>query len=284
MNIFKNAATKLGWPKMEPANIAASLRNTVSDDHYVAPELINAQDKSNYVALDLERLHENGFLTSLDHKSRIGEEFRVIKRPLILDALKPHDKHELNKANLIMVTSALAGEGKSFCAINLAMSIAMEMDHTVLLVDADVARPSLPKYLGLTNRRGLLDVLLDDKIKLPDVILKTNVEKLSLLLSGTKSKYSTELMASQSMKLLLTEIANSFEDRIIIFDTPPLLLTTEARELAYQMGQIVVVVEAEKTAKKQVLNALKQVESCKNVRLIYNKAQKSNDTNYYGYY
>ena len=141
--------------------------------------LHGAASQSKLAIIDLVRLRQLGLVTPNEEKTQIVEEFRIIKRQLITNAFK-QDAGKIKNGNLIMVTSALVGEGKSFCAINLAMSIAMEMDHTVLLVDADVARPSIPKYLGLQNEKGLLDVLLDDKLELADVMMRTNVEKLSM--------------------------------------------------------------------------------------------------------
>jgi len=164
------------------------------------------------------------------------------------------------------------------------MSIAMEMDHTVLLVDADVARPSIPKYLGLQAERGLLDLLLDDKLELADVMIRTNVEKLAVLTAGKRSVHATELLASQSMDKLLADIAQRYRDRIVIFDSPPLLLTTESPVLATKMGQIVLVVEAETTPQKAVVEALRQIESCDVVNLIFNKNRSSPGVGYYGYY
>ena len=119
-----------------------------------------------------------GMVTAAGGRTRVLEEFRIIKRPLLKRAFAeraPGDK----PGNLIMVTSSLPGEGKTYCAINLAMSIAMELDHTVLLVDADVARPSVLRTLGLPAQRGLMDILLDDKLDLADVMLRTNVDTLS---------------------------------------------------------------------------------------------------------
>ena len=252
--------------------------------HPDSPELIHdMKQHSRQIEIDLDRLHDLGIITRYDEKSRIAEEFRVIKRPLIQDAIKGAEGNALN-GNLIMVTSALAGEGKTFCAINLAMSIAMEMDHTVLLIDADVARPTLPRTLGIKSGKGLLDVLLNDNIDLTDVIMRTNIEKLSVLLAGKKSKQSTELLASQSMSNLLTDISRRYHDRIIILDSPPLLLTTESRVLAAQMGQVVVVVESGTTPQKQVMEALQQLESCNDIKLIYNKAKLFASSAYYGYY
>jgi protein-tyrosine kinase len=176
-------------------------------------------------------------------------------------------------ANLIMITSSLPGEGKTYCAINLAMSIAMELDHTVLLVDADVARPSILPTLGLPPHRGLMDILLDDKLDMADVMLRTNVDTLSILPAGTRTPRATELLASSTMSSLLTEIATRYSDRIVIFDSPPLLLTSEARVLAEHMGQIVMVVEAQTTTQHAVKEALHQLEGYPNVNLIYNKTR-----------
>lgn len=233
--------------------------------------------------INLAKLRRLGMIIPDGERSQIAEEFRLIKRPLIKNAFN-QGSGAINNGNLIMVTSALAGEGKTFCAANLAMSIAMEMDHTVLLVDADVARPAIPNYLGLETGRGLLDVLLDDKLDLADVLIKTNVEKLSILPAGSRHKRATELLASQAMSDLLREIARRYPDRVVIFDSPPLLLTSEAHVLASQMGQIVLVVAAESTTQQAIKEALRQIEKCDIVNLIYNKARTFPGGEYYGYY
>jgi exopolysaccharide/PEP-CTERM locus tyrosine autokinase len=233
--------------------------------------------------INLTKLRQLGMIIPDGERSQIAEEFRLIKRPLLMNAFN-QGATPVNNGNLIMVTSALAGEGKTFCAANLAMSIAMELDHTVLLVDADVARPSIPGYLGLEMGRGLLDVLLDDKLDLSDVLIKTNVETLSILQAGTKHKRATELLASQAMSDLLKEIARRYPDRVVIFDSPPLLLTSESHVLANQMGQIVMVVAAESTTQQAIKEALRQIETCDVINLIYNKAREFSGGEYYGYY
>ncbi|OON59519.1 protein tyrosine kinase [Massilia sp. KIM] len=222
------------------------------------------------VHLDLERMRNMGMVTAAAGRTPVVEEFRIIKRPLLKDAFLPREPNG-KPNNLIMVTSSLAGEGKTFCAINLAMSIAMELDHTVLLVDADVARPSVLRTLGLPAQRGLMDVLLNDNLDVGDVLLRTNVDTLSILAAGASNPRATELLASQSMRNLVYEIANRYPDRVVIFDSPPILLTSEARVLASHMAQIVMVVEAETTTQHAVKDALHQLEGCRNVNLIYNK-------------
>ncbi len=215
-------------------------------------------------------------------RTQIADEFRVIKRPLLANAQRKSAGASAN-ANLIMVTSALAAEGKTFTAVNLAMSMATELDSTVLLVDADVANPTLPRVLGFVSPKGLMDVLTDDAIRLPDVLLRTNVPKLTLLPAGTSHRRATELLASEAMERLIAEVANRYSDRIVIFDAPPLLPTTESRVLATHMGQILVVVEADKTTHSALKGALATVESCPVVLTMLNKATRSDVGSYHGY-
>jgi receptor protein-tyrosine kinase len=238
----------------------------------VATEGASMRQATRKVELDLAKMREAGMVTAAGGRTSLLEDFRIIKRPLLkraFEEVSPKGK----PGNLIMLTSSLPGEGKTYCAINLAMSIAMELDHTVLLVDADVARPSVLRTLGLPAQRGLMDLLIDDKLDVSDVLLRTNVDTLSILAAGTSTPRATELLASSTMATLVNEIANRYPDRIVIFDSPPLLLTSESRALANHMGQIVVVVEAQKTTQHALGEALRQLEGCPNVNLIYNKTR-----------
>ncbi|NHZ34769.1 XrtA-associated tyrosine autokinase [Massilia rubra] len=238
---------------------------------------------ANQVELDLERMQRLGLVTAAGGRTTLVEDFRIIKRPLLKRAFGPRAPGE-KPGNLIMVTSSLPGEGKTFCSINLAMSIAMELDHTVLLIDADVARPSVLRTLGLPAHRGLMDILLDDKLDMADVMLRTNVNTLSILPAGSNNPRATELLASQAMSTFVNEIANRYPDRIVIFDSPPLLLTSEAHVLASHMGQIALVVEAEGTTQHAVKESLRQLEGCSNVNLIYNKTREFPGTETYDYH
>jgi exopolysaccharide/PEP-CTERM locus tyrosine autokinase len=233
------------------------------------------------VHLDLTALGVAGFVTPELPRSSIASQFRVIKRPLLMNAAG-RGASVVQAGNLIMVTSAMAGEGKTFNAINLAMSIAMEQDRRVLLVDADVARPSLSKVLGLPPGPGLLDLLVDNQIEMADAMLRTNVDKLTILPSGTPHPRATELLASDTMTDLIKEMGRRYPDRIIIFDSPPLLLTTEARVLATHMGQIVVVVQAERTLQTQVKHALSTIDACP-VKLMLLNQVRGGDQDAYGY-
>jgi exopolysaccharide/PEP-CTERM locus tyrosine autokinase len=237
---------------------------------------------SRMVTLDLDALMARGIVTPNAPRSVIADQYRVIKRPLITNAIN-RGESAVRHANLIMVTSALSGEGKSFTSINLAMSIAAELDHTVMLVDADVARPSVLKVLGLEPAPGLLEVL-EGKADVAGTLLRTNVDKLTILPSGTPHPKATELLASEAMAALLDDIATRYSDRIVIFDSPPLLLTTESRVLASHMGQIVVVVDAGPPQQAHLPNALATIEACPIRLMLLNKARAVGKDAYgYGY-
>ncbi len=246
-----------------------------------APKQTEARIKEP-VRLHLESMRLKGLLTPDAKQSTTGEEFRVIKRPLIANAFGKGTAPVRN-GKRIMVTSAFPGEGKSFCAINLAMSIAAERDQKVLLIDADVARPSIPRELGISAEAGLMDWLIDGKLDVADLVLPTNVDKLSILPAGRRHQSATELLASTSMSRLLEQISSRYPDRICIFDSPPLLVTTEARVLASYMGQIVMVVEAGRTPRDIVMEALSTIESNEIIGLVLNKAKKIETSGYYGY-
>lgn len=208
----------------------------------------------------------------------VAEEFRMIKRPLLR---KLRDQAGA-RCNLIAVTSALPGEGKSFCALNLALSMAVERDTTVLLVDAHMARPSLPAMLGLPHGPGMMELLMDDTLNAADVIVRAGIPALSLLPAGQVHHHAAELLASRDMERLLAELASRYADRVIIFDTAPLLATTEASVLAAQMGQVVMVVDAQTTTHAALAEALRHLEPCPHVHLVYNKARVDRAPSTYG--
>ena len=268
---------------VQAAPVAAAAAPAAAPLTPPAPAADAARPSPRVVELDLARMQSLGLVTAAGGRTTLVEDFRIIKRPLIKRALAPRGPND-KPGNLIMVTSSLPGEGKTFCSINLAMSIAMELDNTVLLIDADVARPSVLRTLGLPAHRGLMDILLDDKLDLADVMLRTNVNTLTILPAGTNNPRATELLASQAMSNLVYEIANRYPDRIVIFDSPPLLLTSEAHVLASHMGQIALVVEAEGTTQHAVRESLRQLEGCSNVNLIYNKTREFPGTETYDYH
>ena len=236
-----------------------------------------------HVEIDLARLSANGYITPHAPRSRLAEEFRVIKRPLLTNARGKSAAPVVN-ANRIMVTSALAGEGKTYVSLNLAMSLASEFDTNVLLVDADASRPAVLDRLGLPPAKGLLDLLVDPTLPVESVVLGTNVERLSILPAGTQQAHATELLASESMSRLVERLASGDPGRIVLFDTPPLLAASESRVLAAHMGQVIMVIAADDTPQGSVTDALASVENCPVVVTLLNKASPSGAGNYYGSY
>ena len=235
-------------------------------------------------SVNLARLKQMGALTPEGGRSRIAEEYRLIKRPLLTNAFGHGDTQPLANGNMIMVTSSLPSEGKSFTAINLAISMATEMENTVLLVDADVTKSAIMKYLGLQGDRGLVDVLLDPSIPLSDVLIKTDIAKLTVLPPGRGIAHGTELLASSAMRSFVNDISSRYPDRIVIFDTPPLLSTSEASVLASYMGQVVFVVEAEYTPQEAIREALSHIAEHPSVGLVLNKApSRAMGGDFYGY-
>lgn len=243
-----------------------------------------AQPNGTIVDLPLERLKLLGMVTPDDPRSRIAEENRIIKRPLLLN-IAGKGATKVDNPNLIMVTSAQAGEGKTFTALNLAISIAMEQDKTVLFVDADVAKASAAALLGIPDDcPGLIDLLMENGPRIRDVLLHTNIPNLRILPAGHAHERSTELLASAGMQKLMAELAQRYPDRVIIFDSPPLLFTTEAGVLASLMGQIVFVVAETQTPQSKVVEALSHLGSEKIIGLLLNKStNKGNGADGYGY-
>ena len=235
------------------------------------------------VTVDIKRLAAQGFVIPGSPRSAAVEEFRVIKRPLLANA-SGAGAAAVKNGNLIMVTSAVPHEGKTFTAVNLALSIADEQDRSVLLVDADVARPTVPALFGLSSTRGLLDALQDRSLDVGQYMLRTSIPNFSILPGGTQTPRATELLASEGMARLVEDMAKRYADRIIVFDTPPLLATTEARALATHMGQIVFVVHAETTLQAQVAQGLAAIESCPVKLLVLNMVEsRAQGAHGYGY-
>lgn len=204
---------------------------------------------------------------------RLAEEYRIVKRPLLIRAFaEPNGPHR--RDNLVMVSSSIPGEGKTFTAINLAISMTRERDVHVLLVDAALSQPGLGRALGLRTRPGLSELIEDPSLGVGDVIQHAGFDKLSLISAGHPHPTGTELLASQRAAALVRELATRYDDRIVIFDTAPLLTSTEGGTLAYLMGQIVLVVEAERTPEADLGKAVEMLDGCDHLHLVLNRARE----------
>jgi len=235
--------------------------------------------------IDFERLESNGHISVNGNRKQINEEYREIKRKLLANAFGSLSK-TLKNPNIIMVSSSRPSEGKTFTATNLAMSIASEQDKTVLLVDADVLKPNVLNTLGLERRKGLMEYLTGDVEDISDVLYPTNIDKLKIIPAGKSHHLSTELLASQKMHDTVDEFANRYPDRIVIFDTPPLIGINESAILANFAGQAVVVVEEGRAKLSDIKMSVERLNPDMAIGFVVNKSVH-NDTDgsgYYGYY
>jgi exopolysaccharide/PEP-CTERM locus tyrosine autokinase len=228
---------------------------------------------------------ENMLVAGSQLGQHFSDEYRRIKRPLLANAFGK-SASLVDQGNLILVTSSLPGEGKTTTSTNLALSIAQEKDHTVLLVDCDINKQGISRLFGLGNQPGLVDVLESDSLSIGDVLLRTDIPELCVVSAGKGDEYVTELLASQRMSDLVAEMVSRYDDRIIIFDGPPLLPTPQTQILAGLVGQIVFVIEAGKTPQMLVEEAVEMLPEEKAVGLLMNKTEGKFGRSgyYYGYY
>jgi protein-tyrosine kinase len=258
--------------------------NAIQRKEQAGYEATNNDSSNHAVHLDLALLEKKNFVALSSERRLINEEYRVIKRKLINNAFGPLSK-TLNHPNLILVSSSRPGEGKTFSAINLALSIALEQDKTVLLVDADVLRPSVSKTLNISHSLGLTDYLQSSNVTVPDILLSTNVERLKIITAGSPHHLSTELLASERMLQLVNEFATRYSDRIVIFDAPPLLGVNETAVMAAMCGQAVVVVEENRTRLAEIEQSVSLLPKDMAIGFLINKAHRNQGKGYgYGYY
>lgn len=235
------------------------------------------------VSIDPARLRELGMIHPGDRRSRLAEEMRLLKRRLI-QKMNPLEADAQGRTNLVMVTSAVPGEGKSFISLNLALSFVADEHFDVLLIDADAMRPSILRMLGLPPSRGLSDLLMEPGLDPSEVLLRDTRMRLTILPSGGEVPSATDLYASPNMKELVTRLARSQRNRIVILDAPPVLATTEPVVLSHIVDQVLLVVEANRTAQSRVQHALDLLEPCDNVNLILNKSAVTKTSENFGSY
>ena len=278
----KTAGAKSGYlPRNEP--VPAASASLPADEAADRGATASSGDLKPVHKVDVERLRLGGLLPPTDANQTVAEEFRRIKRPLLVNA-QGHEAERGQHMNVIMIGSAMPGSGKTFCSVNLAMSLSMERNRTVLLVDADVAKPHISRELGLDDRPGLLDLLDNPEASISEAIVRTDLNDIRVLPAGTRHEQATELLASDQKKSLIHELSTRYPHRIIFVDTPPLLLTSEAHALASLVGQIVIVVESGTTAQQSLSQALGTLDPSKPINLILNKSRYSTGGGYYGGY
>jgi protein-tyrosine kinase len=282
----EQSASKVNGAVQESASVradAAAVHQNTAEKKPVSRNRDEGSQQAKKIDLDYEALSRIGHIVPHSGNKVLEEEYRIIKRPVIRNALGK-GAVPIEHGNLVSISSSLPSEGKTFTALNLALSIATELDSTVLLIDGDVLKYSLSRLLGIEKELGLIDLLVSQKCDVSDVIIHTQMPKLKLIGAGTRSEKSTELLASAEMERLLDELARRYSDRIIIFDSPPLLATSEAAVLNHHMGQILVVVEAGQTPVEAIKDSLSRLDQEKAIGLILNKSREGKGANYYGTY
>lgn len=225
---------------------------------------------SDIAIIDRTMLAEKGMLVPGAPVGALAEEFRLIKRQLLLTAHEVGAGPKGQRARTLLVGSGKPGEGKTFCAINLAISLAAERDVEILLVDADFAKPDIMASLGLDDSTGLLDILADPSIDPEACVVRTDVPQLSLLPAGKRSHADTELLASRRTEQVLDRLLEANPHRIIVFDTPPALAASPASVLALLVGQVMLVVRADRTTEAEVREAVQLLDGCEDIALVLN--------------
>jgi protein-tyrosine kinase len=242
---------------------------------------------SNFATIDRERLAANNFIVPDGPVTGLSEEFRIVKRQLLLAARGGKGVAAIEHGERILICSAHPNEGKTFCAINLALSMASEKDNRVLLVDADFAKPSILSTLGIETSPGFMDALADPASDAEKFIIETDVEGLSILPAGAQTNQDTEYLAASRTATIIDQLTRNDPSRIIIFDSPPALAASPASVLALHVGQTLMVVHADETTDSALRDALSLLSGCDHVQLLLNRAKFSPTGrkfgNYYGY-
>lgn len=239
------------------------------------------------VAIDRTKLSDHGLLVPGAPVTALAEEFRLVKRQLLTTARQiraPGGAAADDLSRMILVCSARPDDGKTFCAINLALSLAAERDVEILLVDADFAKPDILARLGIGDGPGLLDVLTGTVASAEDCVIDTDVPQLSILPAGTRSVADTELLASERARAILDGLAAANPRRIVIFDSPPILAASPASALAAHVGQVMLVVRADRTRESELREAVALLDGCDHIQLLLNSVSLAANGRRFGSY
>jgi exopolysaccharide/PEP-CTERM locus tyrosine autokinase len=284
---FRSALRSPEPPAADPVPVAAQARPVAP----AAPQMREALRAPNVHQLkanvDRERLRAANYIVPEGPVTGLSEEFRIVKRQLLLAARGGKGFEPIENGERILICSANPNEGKTFCALNLALSMATEKDNRVLLVDADFAKPSIMSRLGIEGERGLMDALADPTIDAEDLVIETDIAGLSVLPAGRQTNQDTEYLAAAHSAAVLDRLTAHDPTRIIIFDSPPALAASPASVLALHVGQAVMVVHADVTTDTALRDALSLLSGCDNIQLLLNKTKFSPTGrkfgSYYGY-
>jgi exopolysaccharide/PEP-CTERM locus tyrosine autokinase len=282
MSVVERALQKLQKNAL-PKSVTSDKRVARVTRREKATEEINTDDTiiahGRIIEFSVEALSEAGLYSSAS--SQLADEYRLIKQPILRRA-SARGVDADPRGNLLMVASALGGEGKTFTSVNLSLSLASEKDWKVLLVDVDCKNPQLSRLLGVDDEPGILNYLRDSSMDIEKLIMPTSVEGLSVLPLGHVDDHAAEYLASARMSDLCDHLSSVGRHHLVVFDSSPLLMTAESPILSSQMGQIALVIMANKTPQQAVMEAIQKLDSNKAIGLILNRADNTGEILKYG--
>lgn len=273
-----------GAETLSPAAAATLAAIPLELRDFTAPAEDDWRVPDGIARIDRVMLAERGMLVPGAPIGALAEEFRLVKRQLLLNARMIAAAAPERRARAILVGSGKPGEGKTFCAINLAISLAAEKDVEVLLIDADFAKPDVMALLGLEETTGLLDILADPALDPETFVVRTDVPQLSLMPAGARSHVDTELLASARTPQVLDRLLAANPQRIIVFDSPPALAASPASVLALLVAQVMLVVRADRTTESDVRDAVGLLDGCEHISLVLNATSYQPDHGRFGSY
>jgi exopolysaccharide/PEP-CTERM locus tyrosine autokinase len=287
VSLVEKALKKIQAGNRTPPRSALAEQIVVGKVVAVEPSLLPPQPQevrwparsARVVSVDRDALRAAGLLPAQEQEREIADQYRAIKRPLIRAAFEPAERDP--RRQIIMLASALPGDGKTFTCVNLALSMAQEKDHGVLLVDGDVAKPHVSRVFGVQDEPGLLELLADPSLDPESVILSTSIPKLSILPAGRPTSNATELLASARTRQIMQHLPGLNHRGLVVVDSSPILLTSEARVLSGLAGQIVLVIRANQTPQQAVKDAIEVIGADRKPQLVLNEADLSGPTGYY---
>jgi exopolysaccharide/PEP-CTERM locus tyrosine autokinase len=280
MSLVERAIERMRQADGNKPAVAASSEPGGSHTNYAASDHPGTAKR---LTVDLNALRAQSYLPEERMDRQFADYYRQIKRPLIEKALGTKESPSGLDARIIMLSSALPGDGKTFTSINLALSMARERDLSVLLVDADMPKPHVSEIFGIQSEAGLADALVDEGVEIESLVMLTNIRGLSVLPSGRRVEGAAELLTSDRMRQLLATLIAHNPRRLILLDSPPLLVTSEARALLKVAGQAVLVVRAGQTPHHAIREAISFFEERQAGGIVLNEGYVAKSEGYYGY-
>ena len=278
INRMRNQAAAKNGPRAEPAPRAEFRQKPTIR----APEVSYPEPPvpAKRMTLDMGDLRRRGYLPEESKDRQFAEHYRRIKRPLVEKAIAAAVPGE---PRVIMVTSALPGDGKTFTSINLALSLALERDVSVVLVDCDVVKRHVSHIVGLKSEPGLLDSLMDESVDVESLVVQTDHRGLAILPAGTRTETTSELLSSNRMRQIMRNLCARDPRRILLLDSPPLLITNEGQALVNMADQVVLVVRSGHTPRHALQEACALVDEKRAGGIILNDVATAGGGGYYSY-